>query len=86
MFHRLYPNMTIEEWEFVQEELQSRPAEIVMEVEDLFNWGSFMQKAFPLTIVCISQNLFLPLERGGRTRKSKDFGIWQHWGGGIKGK
>jgi hypothetical protein len=44
MFQRLYPNITIEEWEFVQEELQSRPAESVTEVEEMFNWGSFMQK------------------------------------------
>ncbi|EFX61473.1 hypothetical protein DAPPUDRAFT_121776 [Daphnia pulex] len=43
-FSRTYPNITIEEWEFVQEELQSRPAESDTEIEDLFNWGSFMQK------------------------------------------
>jgi hypothetical protein len=36
--------MTIEEWEFVQEELQSRPTESVTEVEDLFNLESFMHK------------------------------------------
>jgi hypothetical protein len=44
LFQRLYPNITMEEWEFVQEELQSRPTESVTEVEDLFNWGSFIQK------------------------------------------
>ncbi|EFX64632.1 hypothetical protein DAPPUDRAFT_118008 [Daphnia pulex] len=43
-FQRTYPNITIEEWEFVQEELQSRPAESDTEVEDLLNWGSFIQK------------------------------------------
>ncbi|EFX66897.1 hypothetical protein DAPPUDRAFT_115919 [Daphnia pulex] len=43
-FQRTYPNITIEEWEFVQEELQSRPAESDTEVEDLFNWGSFIQR------------------------------------------
>jgi hypothetical protein len=44
LFHSIYHNMTIDEWEFVQEELQSRPTESVTEVEDLFNWGSFIQK------------------------------------------
>jgi hypothetical protein len=43
-FRRAYPNITIEELEFVQEELQSRPAESVTEVEDLFNGRSFIPK------------------------------------------
>jgi hypothetical protein len=42
-FKRMYQNMTVEDLEFVQEELQSRPAESVTEVEDLFNLGSFIQ-------------------------------------------
>jgi hypothetical protein len=43
-FRLTYPNITIEEWEFVQEELQIRPPESDTEIEDLFNWGSFIQK------------------------------------------
>ena len=43
-FRRVYPDITVEDLKFVQEELQSRPAESITEVEDLFNWGSFIQK------------------------------------------
>ena len=43
-FNRAYPNVTIEEWEFVQEELKSRPAESVTGMDELFNWGNLIQK------------------------------------------
>jgi hypothetical protein len=39
-----YPNITIEEWEFVNEEFRSRPAENLLNIDHIFNWGQLMNK------------------------------------------
>ncbi|EFX80245.1 hypothetical protein DAPPUDRAFT_103708 [Daphnia pulex] len=39
-----YPNITIEEWEFVHEEFRSSPAENLLNIDHIFNWGQLMNK------------------------------------------
>ena len=43
-FKRVYPNITIEDWEFAQEELRSAPAESTSDKDNVFNWGNLIHK------------------------------------------
>ncbi len=49
-FRRANSNFTIEDWEFVQEELRSSPAISTTDVEILFNWGNLLQPTRKRTI------------------------------------
>ncbi|EFX64450.1 hypothetical protein DAPPUDRAFT_118161 [Daphnia pulex] len=58
-FRRAYPNITIEEWEFVQEELQSRPAESDTKDTEFSKQNLIFEYATDYTIRKFTSNMCL---------------------------
>ena len=43
-FKRAYPNTTIEDWEFVEQELSGRPESNMLLADNFFRWGQIQNK------------------------------------------